>query len=461
MIGVVSTARIRRLARRIAVGAGAAVLAGAGLLVTAPDAGAAPGPASAPEYWFDSWHIDRLWHDGARGQGVVIAEIDTGVNAQLRALSGRVLRGKDFGQPGDGRIDRDKHEFGHGTAMASIMVGRPATLGITGIAPGARILPIAVPLSGTTDASPNDHLAPAIRWAADHGAKIISMALGGTSNPKTTTTPCPADEQAAIYYALRKGAVLLAAAGNQGQSGNAVEEPGVCLGVVSVGAVNRQGTVASFSSRHRYVTLTAPGVAIPSLGRIPGAAYAGNGTSQATAIATAVTALVWSKHPSLDGRQVVARLLATLDDRRARPSPAYGYGQLNGYQAVTAAVPAGAADPVYAAAAPFAARARAFAQAPPAVPPPAASHPANPGAFGIGSAPRLHLPQVVAGVVVGGCGLLGLVALVIAPPLRRRRLRAASGPSGPSGPSAPARFVDADGLEWHEILDGDDPDSPR
>jgi hypothetical protein len=62
--------------------------------------------------------------------------------------------------------------------------------------------------------------------------------------------------------------------------------------------------------------------------------------------AGAVTALVWSKHPGLDGRQVVARLLATLDDRRARPSPAYGYGQLNGYRAVTAAVPAGGAGAV-------------------------------------------------------------------------------------------------------------------
>lgn len=457
----VSAAGIGRLARRVGAGVVVALLTGAGLLAAAPGAGATPGPASAPEYWFDSWHINRLWHDGARGQGVVIAEIDTGVNAQLSALSGRVLRGKDFGRPGDGRTDRDKHEFGHGTAMASIMVGRPATLGITGIAPGARILPIAVPLSGTTDAASDDHLGQAIRWAADHGAKIISMALGGTSNPKTTTAPCPADEQAAIYYAQRMGAVLFAAAGNRGQSDNAVEEPGVCLGVVSVGAVNRHGTVASFSSRHRYVTLTAPGVAIPSLGRIPGAAYAGNGTSQATAIATAVAALVWSEHPALNGRQVVARLLATLDGRRARPSPEYGYGRLNGYRAVLAAVPADAANPVYAAAAPFAARARAFAPAPPAVPEPAATGAGDTGAFRIGSSPRLHVSQVVAGLVISGCGLLGLVVLAFAPRLRRRRVRAARPVAAGSAASpGPVRFVDAEGVEWHEILDSPDPDDP-
>jgi len=446
----VSAVGIRRLARRVAVGVVVAVLAGAGLLGAAPGAGATPGPASAPEYWFDSWHIDRLWHDGARGQGVVIAEIDTGVNAQLPALSGRVLRGKDFGRPGDGRTDRDEHEFGHGTAMASIMVGRPATLGITGIAPGARILPIAVPLSGTTDAATDDHLGQAIRWAADHGAKIISMALGGTSNPKTTTAPCPADEQAAIYYAQRLGAVLFAAAGNRGQSDNAVEEPGVCLGVVSVGAVNRHGTVASFSSRHRYVTLTAPGVAIPSLGRIPGAAYAGNGTSQATAIASAVVALVWSKHPELTGRQVIARVLATLDERRSKPDPAYGWGQLDGYRAVTAAVPAGAPNPIYAAAAPFAARANAFAKATRAkVPEPAAKSVGSTGEFRIGSSPRLLVPRVLGGLAVALAGLLALITLAVLALVRRRR----DGPPTPPAAAEPRVHVDDDGVQWHAIIE--------
>lgn len=444
--------------RRFAAGLIAVLLAGGGVLVGAlspggaPAAVAAPGPSNAPEYWFDTWHIPRLWNGGARGQGIVIAEIDTGVNAQLSALTGRVLSGKDFGRPGDGRVDRDKDEFGHGTAMASIMVGRPSTLGITGIAPDARILPIAVPLSGTTDAEPNDHLGQAIRWAADHGAKIITMALGGTRDPKTASEPCPADEQSAIYYALRKGAVLFAAAGNRGQSGNAVEEPGVCLGVVSVGAVDRSGTVASFSSRHRYVTLTAPGVAVPSLGRVPGAAYAGNGTSQATAIASAVAALVWSKYPQDSGQQVVTRLLATLGDRRDRPSPAYGYGKLDGYRAVTAKVAADAANPVHAAAAPFVARAEAFGRAAPPAPAPAASGSRATGEFRIGSAPRLHVLQVVTGILVGALGLLALLALAATPPWRRRRRARVAVPA-----TRATRFVDDDGVEWHQILDAQDP----
>jgi subtilisin family serine protease len=428
-----------------------AALLAAGLLGV-PTASAAPGPVNAPEYWFDTWHIPQLWRAGARGQGITIAEIDTGVNAQLPELAGRVLRGKDFGAPGDGRVDRSTDPFGHGTAMASIMVARSGTLGITGIAPGARILPIAVPLSGTTDRSPDDHVADAIRWAADHGAKIITMALGGVRDPQTTNEPCPSDEQSAIYYALRKGAIPLAAAGNQGDSGNAVEQPGVCLGVVSVGAVNRNDKVASFSARHKYVSFDAPGVGVPSLGRIPGQAYAGNGTSQATALASGITALVWSKYPALTGRQVVARLLATLDNRTAQPTPAYGYGILDGYRAVTADVPADAADPVYARALPFLERDQAFAGTTPPAPKPAATRVRSTGTFDIGTAPRLQVPQVIVGFCLGVAGLLALVALLVVPVVLRRRR-----PPMPDEPRPHLPLVDEHGVEWHQILGPEPP----
>jgi subtilisin family serine protease len=395
----------------------------AGLLVTAgPPAQAAPGPPTAPEYWFDTWHISDLWQRGVQGQGVTIAEIDTGVNARLPALAGKVLPGKDFGRPGDGRVDRDVNSFGHGTAMASIMVGGEGLLGITGLAPRAKLLPVAVPISGTTDASPFDHLAEAIRWGVDHGAKVISMSLGGARNPSTDKQPCPSAEQSAIYYALQRGAVVLAAAGNNGLSTSPVEEPGVCLGVVAVGAVDRNGAVASFSSRHRYLTLGAPGVDIASLSRVAGSAFAGNGTSQATAIASAAVALVWSKYPTLTGRQVVARVLATLDRRRAHRDPGIGFGVLNAYRAVTAAVPADAANPVYAAAAPFQAREQAFAKAARAAPPaPAFAPRASLGRFSIGQAPRVLVAPVLAGLGVAGAGLLALIMLLTGAVRRRAR----------------------------------------
>lgn len=437
-------------ARRLAAGLVAAVLTGALTSLAAP-AQAAPGPPNAPEYWFDAWRINQLWQSGARGEGVTIAEIDTGVNAALPELVPTVLPGKDFGPDGgDGRVDREINEFGHGTAMASIMVGQPGILGITGIAPDARLLPIAVPLTGTSDATGDDHLAEAIRWAVDHGGKVISMSLGGARRPSADTQPCPADEQDAVYYALRKGAVLLASGGNRGTSGSPVEEPGVCLGVVSVGAVDQSNAAAPFSSRHRYLTLTAPGVNIPSLSRVRGSAYAGDGTSQSTAIASAVVALVWSKYPKLTGRQVVARILATLDRHRATRDPAYGYGVLNAYRAITEPVPAGAPNPVYAAADPFLRRVVAFENADSAPAPQPAGDPArSTGRFRVGTAPRLLAPRVLEGLAVSAAGLLALIVLLAVGLVRRRRTPL---PAVPVTARTTAPVPDAAGLVWHEII---------
>ncbi len=427
------------------VGAGLAALA---VLAFALPAYAAPGPSAAPEYWFDSWHLTSLFADGVRGQGVTIAEIDTGVNASLPELAGRVVAGTDLGVPGgNGQTDRDVEGFGHGTAMASIMVARAGVLDITGVAPDAKIMPIAVPLSGTTDQNAPDDLPQAIRYAAQHGAKIISMSLGGKRTPSSDAEPCPDDEQAAIYYALRKGAVVVAAVGNTGPRQNTVEEPGVCLGVVSVGAIDRQGTVAGFSTRQPYLTLVAPGVAVPSLGRVRGQAYAGKGTSQATAIVSAALALVWSKYPTLTGAQIVARVLATLDGRRANPSSSYGYGALNAYRAVTASVATDAPNPVSAAVAPFLARQDLLAADGLGAPPPAARPTPKLGLFKVGTQTKVN-GRLLAGMGLTAGGLILLVSLLavglVGPPARRRVAAAQNPPETPPnstpavGPTEPA-----------------------
>lgn len=397
-------------------------LAAVAVLGVAAPAAATPGPPSAPEYWLDSWHVPSLWNEGAKGQGITIAEIDTGVNAELPELRGRILPGTDLGAGGNGQVDREVDAFGHGTAMASIMVARPGLLGITGLAPGAKILPIAVPLRGTTDAGKPDRLPDAIRYAADHGARVISMSLGGQRSPKYDRQPCTDDEQASIYYALRKGALVLAAVGNTGPTSNTIEDPGVCLGVVSVGAVDVTGTAAAFSAREPYLTLAAPGVNVPSLGRVAGDAYAGNGTSQATAITSAVTALVWSKYPTLSARQVETRLIATLDERGARPNPTYGYGLLDAYRAVTAQVPADAPNPVYDAVAPFLARYTELGVARAPRPPPPAASPGSgsTGSYAVGSV-STSTATFATGVALAATGLVLIAALAFVGRHRRHR----------------------------------------
>jgi subtilisin family serine protease len=209
--------------------------------------------------------------------------------------------------------------------------------------------------------------------------------------------------------------------------------------------VDASGQAAAFSSRHDYLTITAPGVEIASLSRTPGVAYAGDGTSQATAIASAVVALVWSKYPQLSGRQIVTRVLATLDRHSGTRDPAYGYGVVNAYRAVTAAVPADAANPVYDATEPF--RTRAAALAAPAdrnAPPPVAVT-AGTGSFAVGTVSRWADSRVVIGAAVAVAGLVMLLALVVTALVHRRRR------SVPSAAAPPPPELDESGLLWHEI----------
>jgi subtilisin family serine protease len=267
------------------------------------------------------------------------------------------------------------------------------------------VLPIAVPLGGTTTENEPDEVPAAIRYAADHGAQIISMSLGGKRQRGVDAAACPDEEQTAIYHALRKGALVIASVGNTGPTENTVEDPGVCLGVISVGATDASDQVASFSAREPYLTLVAPGVNIPTLGRIAGQAFSGEGTSQSTALTSATAALVWSAHPDLDARGVATRLLNTLDHPRTRADPAYGFGELNAYRAVTEQVAAGAPNPVFDAVEPFLGRLAALNRAAPSAPPPAATGSGSTGRYAVGSLPWLT-PQVALGIALAGAGLV-------------------------------------------------------
>jgi subtilisin family serine protease len=434
---------VGHVVRAIAIGIAALLLCG----LTVTPAAAAPGPPDHPEWWFDSWNVPGLWAEGARGQGIVIGEIDTGVNGSLPELAGNVAAGTDFGSlGGDGRTDRDTDDFGHGTAMASLMVAHDGQDNILGIAPDARILPIAVPITGTTDdAGDNagDLLLKAIRWAADHGAKIISMSLGSPRDPGISRS-CPARQQSTIDYALSKGAIVVASGGNSGDAGSPVEEPSVCLGVVSVGAVDSSGAVPVWSSKHPYLTVSAPGVNVPSIGQIPGEAFFGDGTSQAAAITSGGLAVIWSKYPQLTARQVVARLLATVDGKQATRDSSLGYGRINIGAAVNSNVPADAPNPVFAAADPFRAQDAAVAAAPgaPKVRP-ATTRTTLPGDFAVGPAPNPLTSGPGLGGLVGA--VIGLVCLAFLVVGATRRRRAVVGSVDFDPPTVPLRLSEISG----------------
>jgi subtilisin family serine protease len=408
----------------------AAILIGSVPLATS--AVAAPGPAQSPEWWFDSWDVPGLWNEGARGGGVIVAVIDTGVQASIPELTDAVITGTDFtGRNGDGETDYDTDAFGHGTAMASLIAAKSGYANIQGIAPDAKIMPISVALqgSGVTAQADPDGLPHAIIWAADHGAKIISMSLGGRRDPTRDKIPCPADDQNAITYAISKGAIVVAASGNEGDNGSPVEEPGVCLGVVSVGAVDKSLSVPSWSSRHPYLTLAAPGVAIPTLSRTRNSAYVGAGTSHATAITSGALALVWSKFPNLTGRQVVGRVLATVQDvGPTGQDDAYGYGFVRPDLAIRSTLPASIANPVFEALDPYLSRLNATAAPTLSAAPAAATASAPPGEYARASEPPSVPKAAQVGFGVAAAALVGALMLLVfgVQSMRRKSAHAAA-----------------------------------
>lgn len=400
---------------------------------------AAPGPPSAPEWWFDSWNVPGLWAEGANGQGITIAEIDTGVQASRPELAGKILPGADFiGNGTDGRTDFDSDDFSHGTAMASIMVARAGFGNIEGLAPSAQILPIAIPLQGVIrhGTPPNNATSSAIDYAVAHGAKIISMSLGGVRDESQDgPDPCPGGVQKSVLNAVRKGVLVVAASGNSGDANSPVEEPGVCLGVVSVGAVDRNLNVTSFSSRHPYLTLSAPGDQIPTLSR--DSAYIGGGTSQATAMTSAALALVWSKYPSETARQVLTRMLETATDRGPKGrDPAYGAGVINPAAAIAAPVPAAtAANEVFDGVAPLLGTSSGGSKRPKQVAAAGASAP-DLGPYRVGSgAGRVPRTVLILLALAAACLLVAMVAMILS--WRRTepgRPAVTSGPTVPTGP---------------------------
>jgi type VII secretion-associated serine protease mycosin len=277
---------------------------------TRPAARTAPADLYRGQQWtLGALHIPRAWKH-SRGNGVTVAVLDTGVDGHQPDLVGRVVDGPDF--TGHTRKPGGRYWGRHGTSMASIIAGHGhgagGAAGVMGVAPDAKVLSIRVTWE-LTDPARSDHtqvehsrdaIAKGIRYAADHGAQIISMSLGGgklfyNGNPL---------EDAAIKYALSKGIVLVASAGNDGGGANRRNYPAAYPGVVAVGAVDRAFRPAKFTNRHTYVSVAAPGVEIVSAD-VAGHGYIlGTGTSSSAALVAGMGALVKARYPNLTPPEV-------------------------------------------------------------------------------------------------------------------------------------------------------------
>ena len=285
--------------------------------------------ASADPYRGTQWSLDALGAEQAwskqRADGVTVAVVDTGVQASHPDLAGVVLPGHDFVTAG-GTGQTDEH--GHGTHVAGLIAAVAGNgIGIAGLAQGAHILPVrALDKDGVgSDAA----VASGIIWAADNGANIINLSLGSPDYS--------AAEAAAVSYALGRGVLVVAAAGNQRTQGNPTSYPGALPGVLAVAASTPAGQTASFSSTGSYVSVTAPGVSLVST--YPPATYMSmDGTSMAAPLAAAAAALVRAANPSLNPAQISQVLEETAKDLEAPGrDPASGYGLIQPVAAIDAA----------------------------------------------------------------------------------------------------------------------------
>ncbi|MFF0448636.1 type VII secretion-associated serine protease mycosin [Streptomyces sp. NPDC004609] len=302
----------------------------------------------AQQWGLAAMNTDEVWRT-TKGEDITVAVLDTGVDDQHPDLKDAVLPGKDFIGFGASRGDRAWAR--HGTAMAGIIAahghGFGNEAGVIGIAPRAKILPVRVILESTDGArakarkSRGDALAQGIRWAADQGADVINLSLGDDSE----SAHPEAGEDAAVQYALAKGAVVVASAGNGGEKGDHISYPAAYPGVIAVTAVDRYGNRAPFSTRRWYATVSAPGVDIV----IPdpdGKYYEGWGTSAAAAFVSGAAALVRSAYPGLTPAQIKKLLADTAGDSPlAGRDDARGYGMVDPAAAVEAAAKLRPGDP--------------------------------------------------------------------------------------------------------------------
>ncbi|MEA2129902.1 MAG: hypothetical protein QOJ85_2793, partial [Solirubrobacteraceae bacterium] len=268
---------------------------------------------------------------------MIVAVVDTGVDLKHPDLAGRLVPGYDFvendNKPQDGN--------GHGTQVAGIIGAAPDNKrGIAGVVWNARIMPVRV-----LDADGygfDDTIAKGIVWAANHGASVINLSLGGPEADDVLRT--------AVDYATRKGALVVVAAGNDGTG--VTQYPAAYSSALAVAATDSAGALTQFSSYGDWVDVAAPGWNVLSTAlRFPGASdyVTESGTSFSAPYVSGVAALVRAQHPTWTVAHVRRHITATARDAGAPGHDQYyGFGVVDAFAALggapTRRISGGASD---------------------------------------------------------------------------------------------------------------------
>ncbi len=271
----------------------------------------------------NQWGLEAIqaaegWAVTTGDAGVMVAVIDTGVDADHPDLAGHVIDGHDYA---DGDNDpEDLH--GHGTHVAGIIAGQGShTGGVVGVAPGVTILAIRA-LNAQGQGYMFD-IAMAIEEAVRRGADVINLSI---RSPKSRIL------EEAIRNAVNRGVIVVAAAGNSGLP--EVAYPAAYEGVVAVSALDEEGNLAPFSN-HAVATVVAPGVKIFST-LLDGEYGVKSGTSMAAPHVAGLAALLVSAYPRMTAGAIRQRIAFKTDDLgTAGPDSLYGHGRVNARRVLT------------------------------------------------------------------------------------------------------------------------------
>lgn len=262
---------------------------------------------------------DKAWDTSTGNNSIIIAVIDTGVDKDHPDLIQNLISGYNTIVSSTNTDD----DNGHGTHVAGIAAGViDNSKGISGVSGKSKIMPLKV-LNSSGSGWTSD-ITEAVIWAADHGAKVINMSLGGSSYDQAF--------QDAINYAFNKGVLVVAAAGNSNTS--APSYPAAFSNVMAVSAIDQNNSRAYFSNYGSYVDITAPGVNIYST--VYNNSYTTmSGTSMACPFVAGAAAFLWSMKNSLTPSQVESILEGSAVDLGYKGKDAnFGYGLVDLYQAV-------------------------------------------------------------------------------------------------------------------------------
>ena len=288
------------------------------------------GTANDP-YYLSAWHLTKIgattaW-DVTTGANVVIAVLDTGVDAAHPDLAGRLVPGWNFYDNNSNSAD----VYGHGTKVAgSASANTNNGIGVSSVAGSALIMPLRI--SATDGTATFSNMAKALTWAADKGAHVANISYQSVSGSSTVAS--------AAQYMKNKGGVTVVAAGNTG-----VEQtfaPSDTM--ISVSATTSSDAMASWSSYGSYVDVAAPGAGIWTTSN--GGGYGSvSGTSFASPVTAAVIAMMKSVNPALPPADLEKILFSTaVDLGTAGFDNKYGHGRINAAAAVAAAQSASVAD---------------------------------------------------------------------------------------------------------------------